>query len=517
MKKFLIASLLCLTFSTTISLSGCEFLFGSQETDIDDVPFVEVSTAQELQEGGTNIILQNDIDFGGEIFDPICVNIFDGNGYTISNAIIASTTLKDAASFFAEVYNMVQNVTFENITISAENTSFAAVVLALPSSRRGYGDESENIEHIKFNNVHIQGCTITLDQNSYEDTITYVGGILGSGTEAKLNASDYSAIHNQRINESIINCSVKDTIITVEGCDPEREGSYVYGPDIYVGGICGSGFELAECIAENNTISVASNQRYSEPYVGGIVGSLNEEGTISNCSAYANYIDVVAGYYRYISLINTYECSDVYLGGIFGTSGTDSSVSYCNAEENLLTARSVGGYYIGGIGGSISANVTQSRVVNNVFEGTGYLDGEDKSGDPWMRNIGGISAYSAAITFSSTFSFGNQMTTTLSLDGVTTTDPTGSAVGFAKTTPSAIFMYCATGANIMTAGTTDEFATAALENIDSCYITSDIYGNTRNLPTISESDWYAEDQISMLLNLAGDNWTFTPGALPDLQ
>lgn len=506
MKKIILTLSLCLSIGLVPLFSGCEFLFGSQETDIDDLPFVEVSTAQELQEGGSNIILQNDIDFDGEIFDPISVNIFDGNGYTISNAIIATSSQVDDASFFSNVSNRVQNVTFENITISAENTSCAAIVLSVPRSHE---------DTIEFNNIHIKDCSIVLNQNSY-DEITYVGGILGAGDAVKEDTRTTRELNSNGQHEIISNCTVEDTEITVEGYTPAQDGTYVYGPELYVGGICGTCDEITGCSAENNTVSVASNQRYSEPYVGGILGGLNEEGTISNCSAYANYIDVVAGYYRYISLINAYECCDVYLGGIFGTSGTDSSVSYCNAEENLLSARSVGGYYIGGIGGSISANVTQSRVVNNVFEGTGYLDGEDKSGDPWMRNIGGISASSAAITFSSTFSFGNQMKTTLSLDGVTTTDSTGSAVGFAKTTPSAIFMYCATGANIMTAGTTDEFATAALENIDSCYITSDMYGNARNLPIISESDWYAEDQISSLLNLMGTSWEFTAGELPQL-
>lgn len=505
MKKILMTLILSLVFGTTFLLSGCEFLFGSDS--VDDRPFIEVTTPEELQNGGSNISLQNDIDFEGKIFDPISVNIFDGNGYTISNAIIATSSQVDDASFFSNVSNRVQNVTFENITISAENTSCAAIVLSVPRSHE---------DTIEFNNIHIKDCTIVLNQNSY-DKMTYAGGILGAGDMEKEDTRTTRELYSNDQHEIISNCTVEDTEITVEGYTPAQDGTYVIGPNIYVGGICGTADEITGCSAENNIISVASNQRYSEPYVGGILGCLNEEGNISNCSAYANYIDVIAGYYRYISLINTYECCDVYLGGIFGTSETDSSVSYCNVEENLLKARSVGGYCIGGIGGSTSANVAQSRVVNNVFEGIGYLDGEDKSGDPWTRNIGGISASSAAITFSSTFSFGNQMTTTLSLDGVTTTDPTGSAVGFAKTTPSAIFMYCATGANIMTAGTTDEFATAVLENINSCYITSDIYGNTRNLPTISESDWYAEDQISMLLNLAGDNWTFTPGALPDLQ
>lgn len=513
MKKFYSLLLCVFSFGVTLfAFAGCSFLFGKDELIV-----TEVSTAQELQEGAMNISLQNDIDLGGEFFDPIRVHSFNGNGHTISNAIITTTSVKNSASFFSEVFDHVQDVTFKNITVSAENTSYAAIVLALPSSRYGYGDDKKNIKQVVFDNIRIEGCNIILNQNDYEG-ITYVGGVLGSGTASKSDAGDYNHVYSDESFKTVIsNCTVSETEISVQGYKPERDGTYTIGPDIYAGGISGSGEDIKNCTSEYNTISVTSGQRYSEPYVGGITGALGEEANVFKCTVFGNTLKAHAGYYRHVSLINAYECGDIHLGGIFGSSEGDTSVSYCSVEENSFRAESVGGFYLGGIGGAISADVSQSRIVNNEFVGIGYLDGEDKSGDPWTRNIGGVSASSAEVTFSSIFTYGNRMTTTLSLDDVQTVDPTGSCVGFAKTTPEAVFMYCATGANEMSSGTTDEFATAALENVDQCYVTSETYGNARELPFINESDWFAEDQISMLLNLAGDNWTFTPGALPDLQ
>lgn len=513
MKKIAVLFSLGIIFSMCIIISGCM----GGPSRIDEESFIEVSTVQEMQNAdGLNISLQNDIDFEGGIFEPIDVNIFNGNGHTISNAVITATSIDDSASFFSEVFNRVQDVTFENITISAEKTAYAAVVLALPSSRYGYGNDREDVEQIAFDNVHVKECNIIVNQGNYAEK-TYVGGILGSGTMAKLDSWDTDHIWDEDNMERVItNCSVTDTEITVRGYDPAQDGKYNIGPAMNVGGICGSADKIIDCSAAHNTISVTSNQRYSEPYVGGLTGCLNEKGVIEGCSVYANTIEASALFYRHIALVNGYECSSVYMGGLFGDSREDSSVSFCSVDENIFSAKSVGGYYLGGIGGDILANVSQCRVVNNVFEGIGYLDGEDKSGDPWTRNIGGVSASSAEVTFSSIFTYGNRMTTTLSLDDVQTVDPTGSCVGFAKTTPEAVFMYCATGANEMSAGSTDEFATAALENIDSCYITSEIYGNARNLPLISESDWYAEDQISSLLNLMGTSWEFTAGELPQL-
>lgn len=499
------------------AMAGCSLLESLFDENPDDKPVIEVSTADQLQNGGSNITLTNDIDFDGDVFDPISVNIFDGGGYTISNAVITSSQLLTPASFFSCVGNTVKNVTFKNISVSAEGIPYAAIVLAYPTESCSFDGDSIKVDEIVFDNVHIIDCTIKLQQNGNEST-TYAGGILGSGTAVRQSSGDNSFWHESDDMKKIIrNSSVQNLQMTVNGFDPEKDGTYVIGEDIYVGGLSGSADEITNCTVTDCNISVTSHQRYSDPYVGGAVGLLSMSGEAFRCIIKDNTMNVRASNYRHISLTNQYETSEIYLGGLFGTSGSEGNISYCNIDGNSLIAYCAGAYCLGGIGGSVSKNVSQCRVVNNTMNGVGLLDGEDKYGDPWTRNIGGISASSAVVTFSSSFAYGNIMRTTLSLEADVSQDPTGSAVGFSKTNPSAIFMNCATGSNEMDAGTTDEFATAALENVTQCYVTQEIYGNERQLTIINESDWLSQDSIVSLLKLSGDYWQFRSGELPDIQ
>ena len=511
-KKRKVGIIVAIVFIVVVLLGALlfDFFYGNNQ---DKWVAKEVSTAAELQKGGTNIKLTNDIDFGGEVFEAIEVNNFDGGGYTISNAIITSSQLLTAASFFSCVGGTVQNVTFKNITVSAEDVPYAAVVLAYPTQYSSFG----TVDEIIFNNVHVIDCTITLQQNGNEAT-TYVGGILGSGTAVRQSSTDNSFWHESDDMKKIIrNSSVQNLQMTVNGFDPESDGTYVIGEDIYVGGLSGSADEITNCKVTDCNISVTSYQRFSDPYVGGAVGLLSNSGESFGCIIKGNILNVRASNYRHVSLTNQYETSTIYLGGLFGASGSDGNISYCNIDSNSFSAYCAGAYYLGGIGGSVSKNISQSRVVNNTFNGVGMLDGEDKYGDPWTRNIGGISASSAVVTFSSSFTYGNTMKTILSLDTGESSDPKGSAVGFSKKNQSAIFINCATGINELEAGTTDEFATAALENITQCYVTQDIYGNEQQLTIINESDWLSQDSIVSLLKLSGDLWQFRSGALPDIQ
>lgn len=480
----ILALCLILTLAGT-AFSGCG-LFGEATA--------EVSTAEQLQEAQGNIRLTGDIDLGGKVFDPISVGNFDGGGYTISNAIIVASGSKEHASFFSQVKSGVCNVTFENISLSGENVACAGIVW--DGADRGKVDNDEREERVFFENVHVKNSSLEILQKTNED-VGYFGGMVGGG----------GVIFE--------GCTVDGLTADISGYEPTQDGTYVFGPDIYMGGLAGNTGGATDCSIANSEITVLSNQRYSEPYVGGLVGSLNDAA--SGCQVTGNTIEVSALYYRHISLTNAYECSDVYLGGLFGISGSDGSVRYCGVDGNTLQANSVGGYYLAGIGGSVSAAVSQCTVTGNNFVGVGRLDGEDKYGDPWTRNIGGISASASAVTFSSSFSYGNEMTATLTLNGNSATDPTGSAVGFSKTTADAVFLNCATGANTMAAGTTDEFATAVLKNVAECYVTSELYGNARELPVISEADWLSEEAISDLLGLSGSRWQFAPGEIPHLS
>ena len=503
MKKVvgILALCLILTLAGT-AFSGCGLFGGIVIT-------TEVSSAEQLQEAGGNIRLIADIDFGGEIFDPIEVTSFDGNGHTISNAIVVASGSQEHASFFADVADGVRDVTFENISVSSEGTSYAAIVW----DGMERSDAMPQGEEIEFENVHIKDCTIEFVQGTNE-TRTFVGGMVGWGG---LDWTGTPSRITDRRELSFTGCTVENLTANIDGYEPSQDGAYNIGPDLYVGGLSACADGMENCSVLDSKITVHSHQRYSEPYVGGLVGYLEGGASVSGCRVSGNTIEASALYYRHISLVNAYECSDVYLGGLFAESAAESAVSYCSVDGNSLQANSVGGYYLAGIGSSVSATVSQCAVVENTFVGVGRLDGENKNGDPWTRNIGGISASSSAVTFSSTFTYGNDMTATLTLDGTSSTDPTGSAVGFSKTTADAVFLNCATGANTMDAGSTDEFATAALKNATNCYVTSETYGNAQGFELISETDWLSEDSISELLNLSGSRWQYAPGDIPRLS
>ena len=244
MKKVfgILALCLILTLAGT-AFSGCG-LFG------DSTPTIEVSTAEELRGAeGANVILKNDLDLEGGIFEPVSVASFDGGGHTISNAVIVASGSKEHASFFSRVKSGVRNVTFENISVSSEGTSYAAIVW--DGVDRG---DSKQDERVGFENVHVKNCTLDVLQKTNEE-VGYFGGLAGICG-----------------GDSFVGCTINNLTAEVAGYDPAQDGTYVIGPDLYVGGFAGSANHLTNCSVSGSRITVSSKQRYSEPYVGGLVG-----------------------------------------------------------------------------------------------------------------------------------------------------------------------------------------------------------------------------------------------------
>ena len=100
MKKVfgILALCLILTLAGT-AFSGCG-LFG------DSTPTIEVSTVEELSGAkGANVILKNDLDLEGGIFEPVSVASFDGGGHTVSNAVIVASGSKDGTPWRVAVEN----------------------------------------------------------------------------------------------------------------------------------------------------------------------------------------------------------------------------------------------------------------------------------------------------------------------------------------------------------------------------------------------------------------------------
>ena len=177
------------------------------------------------------------------------------------------------------------------------------------------------------------------------------------------------------------------------------------------------------------------NNHYRNQYVGGIAGSVEEGGALSNCNNYAAvvlnqyngdvdgtnsdisrylYAGGIAGYIKdqvsnctmYGSLANRSSCLQQFIGGVVGNVQASGSVHYCANEGEALAAGTAGaGYYqarnnnIGGVIGTTystdlsnltnradlncsrmnsknSATLSMGGVIGKVEAASGEIDGK---------------------------------------------------------------------------------------------------------------------------------------------
>ena len=152
--------------------------------------------------------------------------------------------------------------------------------------------------------------------------------------------------------------------------------SYVEGTNC-MGGITGMANTMENCHNENTTIIQQEGNYYA---VGGVVGQINKNGNISNCSntgnifangnnsTYGSACGGIVGYALNGSIVdNCYNRGEIngkgsYVGGITGSEQPNSIVKNCynlgeiNGEEN----------YVGGITGACFSKVENSYNVGKI-------------------------------------------------------------------------------------------------------------------------------------------------------
>ncbi len=305
-----------------------------------------ISTAEDLMaiESGYYYEMTCDIDLSGtSTWGGIekFSGVFNGNGYSIKNAsMVASNT--DAGIFKNFVRGVIENVKLENLLYMITST------------------EAEN-------------------EKWYS-----VGGLVG-----KCETGEFPVIRNCTLDES--------SIIKCVGFDTDRH----YGGG-YVGGICGNGCRMIDCISygtidaqatyvggiigEGKAFSCENHGKitvyrgYGLGYFGGIVGS----GTAFDCSNYGNI---------YVQSIGTSVGTQAFVGGICGVSG---EVKLCAnhgdiVQDETLKARA-GGIVGGGGGGTIEDCIN----YGSISFGCGIVGYRSGSGKLYIRNcinIGSISGY----------------------------------------------------------------------------------------------------------------------------
>lgn len=152
-----------------------------------------------------------------------------------------------------------------------------------------------------------------------------------------------------------------------------------------VGGF--AGISMVNSIIDNCSCIDVQSTVYGDKYVGGIVGYMNNNTTITSCTNRLNiygkdYVGGIAGIVFYGSTIR--NCSNIslnvvgerYVGGIVGYSGAQIENSYNHDKANLKGMVS-GKNYVGGIAGLnyLAGNITDSYNMGEIIATEDNLGG----------------------------------------------------------------------------------------------------------------------------------------------
>ena len=305
----------------------------------------QITTAAELQSMNNNLAahykLMNNIDLNGVTWTPIGTSsagffgVFDGNGKTISNLQISSTT--QSTGFFGGITSgaVVKDVTFQDCTVSSTpywtGTVFGSIIMS-----------TANHDMATIDNVDCVRCAVQASGNS----VGAIGGLIHTGAVVDVIDCDvsyasvectsgnhvgaigtvYGAAHAE-----IIRGSVSDSRFKASGINVGAIG--------HVGGAAYAGMtdtEIADCIFEASGNSVGA--------IGYVTGA---------ASASLNGVDVR----------NCVMKGTNHVGGIVGlvdkdytnNIGSHVSATDCSVTDCTIYATS---NYAGGVGGRIISTCT---------------------------------------------------------------------------------------------------------------------------------------------------------------
>ena len=345
------------------------------------VGYTPITTAEELK----NISLDGkyalvcDIDLGGAEWTPIGTDTspftgeFDGNGYTVSNFQI-TTTSDGYIGLFGYNVGVIKNLGVENFTV---NVSYGDILYAGGLVGYNSGD---------ITNSYTTG-TVSATATS---SSAYAGGLVGYNSGDILNsyaAGDVSATSSdsnayagglvgRNDDGSILNSYATGNVSATSS--RSSSSSYLYA---YAGGLVGSnnGGNITNCYATGNVRATSTSSSSStNAYAGGLVGSggsiLNSyaAGDVSATGSYNAYAGGLVGSGG--SILNSYATGnvratstssssshDAYAGGLVGSGGSIAN-SYATGTVSATSYRSA---YAGGLVGS-GGSIANSYATGNV-------------------------------------------------------------------------------------------------------------------------------------------------------
>ena len=309
---------------------------------------------------GTYFQLAADIDLGGNTWSPIgnitrsFRGVFDGAGHTISNCIINTSSVTNAAvayGFFGSIGGgnnstaVVRNLEFSNIEVAiavngdVTNNSYGYKVGVVTGCMYNHSEISNvSVTNSRITHSGTFGCGYTITRNGNRYTVTYyhpimfVGGI--AGDQVNSSTSDTAPASNAR---AVIDNCFSDVDITVNTNAVITQGSNYA-----------------------NSTTTTPMLTYSQVNIGGIVGRIKSQNIWPTNSCYQGRID-----------------TNGLTGPIFGaernnTSATSTSVSDLNTiwmGDNRGSLTMTSRYISYNVGGT---NFTSSITTGNVSNSTTY-------------------------------------------------------------------------------------------------------------------------------------------------
>lgn len=280
--------------------------------------------------------------------------IFDGKGFTISNAVSTSGSVFNATADYKGVFGVINNATIKNTIISNATFTGGSGVGALV----GY----------TFGNVVIENCAVKNSNISTSGTSNLsTGGMIGE--------VDYDVNHVVRI----LNCTAEDTNVsstanfgTIGGLIG-KIGSNSQGPASPIDNLNGDVL-VSGCSASGG--SVTSTYYYA----GGLIGQIlvghtgGNTITISSCKA-----DIP---------VKTTGGTGYYVGGLLGFLWLEQSsknnsvlIEDCHAYGDVEGR----GYYVGGLAGFLenyddrnttgNAIIVEGSSAHGTVRGSRYYNG----------------------------------------------------------------------------------------------------------------------------------------------
>jgi len=417
----------------TVTDSNVGSIPGITTVDISVSSAWDINTLQQLT-GGGSYSLPNDINAletltwnAGSGFNPISTftGTLNGGGHTITGLYI-NRPATNYVGLFSQFNGTLSNITIKDSNINGYNWTGAFVGSGAPTLT---DVTVRNSNIFSAGNVgYVGGIIGSYTGNSFANNETY--GIVVRGLSYVGGMIGYYVTAANNVSLDINNCYADSNTISATGATPyvggivgrlsntgtgtlsaiNRSSSYIRTLSglQYVGGLVGGQDGTGASITDSNaTIPAWSLTGTSFSYIGGLAGSFGSAtgGTITrssstidldinNTGSAGNYVGGLVGYGTGSTIINSYSDVNIdttlnnlnyvnsYVGGLIGY-GLNIISSFSRGDTikaSLKQSGGAAGYYVGGLGGEIDGNISDSNATFTTIMGGAIAAGDSYTG-----------------------------------------------------------------------------------------------------------------------------------------